>query len=73
MTYDESNAQLTMGLCGRTIDHIIRAGKELEFVCTDGHSIVIQADVHGDIHFKRRDVKIFLPGMSFDSHAGRLR
>jgi hypothetical protein len=71
MTYDESNAALTMGLCGRTIDHILRLGKELHFVCTDSHIIVIQADTQGDIHFKRRDVRIVLPGLNATDELGR--
>lgn len=63
-TYNESNAQLTNALCGRTIDHIVRAGKELEIVCTDGHVVVIQADINGDIHHKKTDVRVMLPPLS---------
>lgn len=63
-TFNESNARLTDQLAGRTIDHLVRNGKEIEIICTDGHTVVIQADVNGDIHYKRTDVRIVLPSLS---------
>jgi hypothetical protein len=64
MTFDESHAAITESLCGRTIEYVGRVGKQLEFACSDGHVVVLQADVNGDIHFVRRDVRIVLPGLS---------
>lgn len=72
MTFDESNAHLTQELAGRRIDYIVRKGKELIFVCTCGHQVVLQADVNGDIHFKRTDVSIVLPGVEMFSEAGKI-
>lgn len=72
MTFDESNAQLTEQLTGRTIEYILRKGKEIELVCTDGHVVVIQADTRGDIHFKRTDVRIQLPSFSVFGRQGGL-
>lgn len=60
MIFDESDAKITELMTGRTIDHVIRNGKELEFVCNDGHICVIQADVDGDIHLKRVDVRLYV-------------
>lgn len=72
MTFDESNAILTQELAGRRIDYLVRKGKELHIVCTDGHIVVIQSDTMGDIHFKRTDVSIVLPGVEFLSKAGKI-
>lgn len=69
---NESNARITEQLTGRTIDHVIRKGKEIEMVCTDGHVVVIQADINGDIHHKRTDVRIMLPGVNMSGLAGRM-
>lgn len=71
-TYDESNARLTDELTGRTIDHLIRKGLEIHIVCTDGHTVVIQADDNGEIHYKRTDVSIMLPGVSMFSEVGNI-
>ena len=67
MTFDESNSKITEHLTNHTIDYVVRNGKELEFHTTDGHSIVLQADVNGDIHFKRQDVRVVI---SFAEAAG---
>lgn len=72
MTFDESNAQLTEQLTGRQIDHLARVGKELEVVCCDGHVVVLQADINGDIHFKRTDVRIMLPGVDMFGKEGSI-
>ena len=58
MTFDESNSRITEHFTRRTTDFVVRNGKELEFHMTDGHVIVLQADVNGDIHFKRQNVKV---------------
>ena len=65
MTFDESNSRITDYLTGRKINYVVRNGKELEFYTDDGHCIVLKADVNGDIHFKRQNVKvaISLPSM----------
>lgn len=70
-TFNESNAAITEHLTGRIIEHVIRKGKELHFVCSDSHVIVLQADVNGDIHYKKTDVSIMLPGVSMLAEAGR--
>jgi formamidopyrimidine-DNA glycosylase len=62
--FDEANARLTNELCGRTIDHIYRQGKELLIQTTCGHSVVIQSDINGDIQHKRTDTKVVIPGVS---------
>ena len=72
MTFDESNAYLTQEFAGRRIDYVVRKGKELEFVCTDGHVVIIQADVNGDIHFKQTDVRISLPGVDMFSKVNKI-
>lgn len=72
MTYDESNAQLTDRLTGKVVDHVERVGKELHFVLTDGHTVVIQSDVNGDIHFKKQNVSIQLPSIQINGFAGKL-
>ena len=65
MTFDESNAILTEQLAGRRIDYLFRKGKELHIVCMDGHTVVLQADVNGDVHYKKTDVtiKLTIPGL----------
>jgi len=60
MILDEADGRLTNQLCGRTIDYIYRQGKELIIQTTDGHSVVIQADVDGDIQHKRTDVAVLI-------------
>ena len=70
-TFNEANAKLTNELTGRTIDHVIRNGKEIEMVCNDGHVVVIQADIHGDIHHKQTNVKVILPTLSLFGKAGK--
>jgi len=61
MTADESNARLTEFLTGRTVDCVTRQGKELTIHTTDGHLVVLQSDVNGDIYCKRVDARIILP------------
>lgn len=70
MTFDESNAGITESFTGRCIDHVVRNGKVLEFVTSDGHVIKLQADVNGDIQFKGREVRIMMPRVSFSGVAG---
>lgn len=61
--FDAANSRLTDQLAGRTINYVVRKGKELEFVCDDGHVVILQADVDGDIHHKKTDVRVMLPGV----------
>lgn len=61
MTFDESNAHITEQLCGRTIEHVVRVGKVLEFHTTCGHVVKLQACENHDIHFVGTDVRIILP------------
>jgi len=72
MTFDESNARITQELTGREFDHFYRKGKEFHIVCTDGHSVVLQADVNGEIHYLRTDVTIMLTGVEFMADAGKI-
>ena len=71
MIFDESNAMLTQELAGRRIDYLVRKGKELHVVCTDGHTVILQADIHGDIHFKKTDVTIKLDYGTLFGDAGK--
>lgn len=71
MTYDESNAELTDKLTGRTIAFIARQGKELIIQTTDGHSVVLQADQHGNIMYKRTDCSVVIPGVSLNPRPGQ--
>jgi hypothetical protein len=68
---DESNAILTQQLAGRRIDYLFRKNKELHIVCTDGHTVVLQTDINGEIQFKKTDVKILMPGVSMFGDAGK--
>jgi len=61
MNFDDAHSAITDHLAGRQIDHIARVGKELELICTDGHAVTLQADVNGDILFKKQSVRIVLP------------
>lgn len=70
-TFDEANARLTNELTGRTIDHVIRNGLDLEIVCTDGHVVVIAATVDHHIVHKRTDVRVMLHGVSVFGEAGK--
>lgn len=72
ITFDESNAILTQELAGRRIDYLVRKGKELHVICTDGHTVVLQSDVNHDIHFKRTDVTIKIPGVDMIPDVGKL-
>ena len=71
-TFDEANARITEELTGRTIDHVIRNGLELELVCVDGHVVVIQATIEGHIVHKKTDVRVTLQGVDMFPLAGRL-
>jgi len=73
MTFDESNAAITEQLTGRTIEHVVRNGPVLEFVCSDGHVVKLQADVKGNIHYRGTDVRIMLPEVSAMSVAGLVK
>tara|TARA_R110000765_G_scaffold417382_1_gene519836 strand:- start:265 stop:480 length:216 start_codon:yes stop_codon:yes gene_type:complete len=64
MTYEESNAGITEGLTGRTIDYVSRSGKVLEIHTTCGHVIKLQADVEGSIQHKGTSVSIVMPSLS---------
>jgi len=70
--FDEANARLTQQLCGRTIEYIFRKGKEIVIQTTDGHSVVIQADINGDIQHKRTDVGVVIPGVSVFGQANKV-
>ena len=70
MTFDESNARLTQELAGRRIDYLVRKGKELHIICTDGHTVVIQADIHGDIQYKQTDVSVVMPSFKMLADKG---
>lgn len=70
MTFDESNARITSAFTGRTIEYVFRKGKELVFHTSCGHEISIQADVNGDIHFRRQGVRIVLPGVDALNEVG---
>jgi len=72
MRYNEANAYLTNELTGRTIHSVERKGKEITFVCSDGHAVTIQADVNGDIHYKSTGVRVQLPGFSVVGGVGTL-
>ena len=71
MTFDESNAQLTEHLTGRTIEYVARQGKELLIKTTSGHTIVLQTDINGDIMFKRMDCSVVIPGVSLNPNVGK--
>jgi hypothetical protein len=73
MIYDNSDSRITDQLSGRTIDHVIRSGKQIELVCADGHVIILQADIDGDIHHRKTDVRITLPNVSMLGGYGRMR
>ena len=72
MTYDESNSKITEFLTGRTIEHVIRNGKVLEFHCSCGHIVKLQADLNHDIHFVGQSVHVVLPKISMEAIAGSL-
>jgi len=63
MTFDESNSKITEEMTGRTIDHIVRNGKVLEFHTACGHCIKLQADDKHDIHYLGTSVSIVLDPM----------
>ena len=60
MTFDESFAKITSEFTGRTVDHVVRDGKVLNFHTTCGHCIKLQADDKGDIHYLGTGVQIML-------------
>lgn len=63
-------SKITDALSGRTVERVYREGLELRIDTTDGHSIVLQADVNHKIHLKRTDVKIFVPQVSLFGRGG---
>lgn len=63
MTFDESNGKITTEFTGRTVDHIVRNGKVLEFHTECGHIIKLQSDDKHDIHFAGTSVSIVLDGL----------
>lgn len=63
-------AKITDKLAGRTIDKVYREGLELRIDTTDGHSIVLAADVNFNIQLKKTDVKIFVPPVSLFGKGG---
>ena len=67
---DESNGRLTQELVGRTIDHVVRKGLQLELVTECGHRVVIQADTNYNIHHIKTDVAVVVPGVTMKSIAG---
>jgi len=69
---DVTDSKITDQLSGRTIDHVIRNGKQLEFVTTDGHVVVLQSDINYNIQHFKTDVRIVLPGVSMFGEAGKL-
>lgn len=73
LTFNEANARLTELLCGRTVDCVMRKGKELIIVLTNGCQITMQADVNGDIHYKGHETKIYLSGIDMGSDQGAVR
>lgn len=72
MQMNEANARITEQLTGRTIDHVIRNGKDIELVCMDGHVVVLAVDTQGNIQHKKTDVRIVLPGVTMNGVAGRV-
>lgn len=72
MTFNESNAKITESFTGRTIDHVVRNGKILEFHTTCGHCIKLQSDVNHDIHFGGQDVRIVLDAIQMGVAQGQL-
>lgn len=70
--FDESGAIITTMLCGRVISHVTRRGKELELHTQDGHTVVLQADVSGDIHYKKQSVQVALVGVNLLGSSGGL-
>jgi hypothetical protein len=63
MTFDESNGKITTEFTNRTIDHVVRNGKVLEFHTTCGHCIKLQSDDNHDIHFAGTSVSIAIEGL----------
>jgi len=70
MTFDESFAKITTEFTGRTIDHVIRNGKTLEFHTTCGHCIKLRPDDKGDIHYEGTSVHIVLDPLSMMGEQG---
>jgi hypothetical protein len=70
MTFDESFAKITTEFTGRTIDHVVRNGKVLEFHTTCGHVIKLQSDNNHDIHYSGTAVSIAVPGLSAGCEQG---
>jgi hypothetical protein len=73
MTYDESDAMITQELCGRTIDHVERVGKQIDIVTTCGHVITLQSDVYDEIQYVKTGVRVTLPGISVMPDLGLIR
>lgn len=72
MTYDESNAKITELLAGRTVDCVMRKGKELVIALDNGCEVTLQSDVNGDIHYKRHETRIQLSGVGIGAQIGVL-
>jgi hypothetical protein len=70
MTFDESNGKITTEFTGRTVDHIVRNGKVLEFHTTCGHCIKLQSDDKHDIHFAGTSVHIAVQGLDLFPQQG---
>lgn len=56
------NGSITDHLAGRTIDHVIRDGRDLIFCCVDGAEVRLRSDVQHNIRFVSKSVKIVVPG-----------
>ena len=63
-TFDEADGRITNALCGRTVEYVVRNGLDLELVCADGHTVVLASDLGHNVHLKRTDVSIALPGVT---------
>jgi len=70
MTFDESNGHITTEFTGRTVDHVVRNGKVLEFHTTCGHCIKLQSDESHDIHFAGTSVHIVVAGLDLFPQQG---
>jgi hypothetical protein len=70
MTFDESFAHITTEFTGRTVDHVVRNGKTLEFHTTCGHCIKLKADDKHDIHYEGTSVSIMLDSIGVFNQQG---
>jgi hypothetical protein len=55
------NGSITDNLAGRTIERVLREGRDLIFCCTDGAEVRLRADVNYEIRFISKGVKIVVP------------